>query len=201
MFLHIFFTRRSKYWWVLVKCCTKETLYAHTLFKIRGNIAFDSFVNIVPFYVYHMVHSMTNIQAYIQLWWWWFSARKQVHWLLRHLGMRWVRWFPVAFLTDNYGLATCPKSLRYDFQLQGTEHTHKPPHHMHTYNRISQRCLLQPKATVDIHFCKTWSAHDATHCTTLVKPDSTCYELDYTQWHSLHQKPWRKRRSWQVFSQ
>jgi len=42
----------------------------------------------------------------------WFSIQRQVHWLLRHLGMRWVRWFPVAFLTDNFGWATCPRSLR-----------------------------------------------------------------------------------------
>jgi len=31
---------------------------------------------------------------------------------LRLLGMRWARWFPVAFLTDNYGWATCPRLLR-----------------------------------------------------------------------------------------
>jgi len=43
-------------------------------------------------------------------WWWWFSARRQVYWLLRHLGMRWERWFPVAFLADNYyGWATLSK--------------------------------------------------------------------------------------------
>jgi len=45
-------------------------------------------------------------------WWWWFSVWRQVHWLLCHLGMRWGRWFPVAFLTDNYGWAICPRSLR-----------------------------------------------------------------------------------------
>jgi len=47
-----------------------------------------------------------------QWWWWWFSARRQVHWLLRHLGMRWVISFPVAFFTNNYRWATCPMSLR-----------------------------------------------------------------------------------------
>ena len=30
-FLHIFHTRRSKYRWVPVKCCTNEILYAHRL--------------------------------------------------------------------------------------------------------------------------------------------------------------------------
>ena len=36
--LHIFHTRRSKYRWVLVKCCTKEILCEHRLWKINGNI-------------------------------------------------------------------------------------------------------------------------------------------------------------------
>ena len=36
MFLHIFHTCRSKYRWVLVKCCTKEILCAHRLLKIEG---------------------------------------------------------------------------------------------------------------------------------------------------------------------
>ena len=38
-FLHIFHTRRSKYRRVLVKCCTKEIVCAHRLWKIWGNIA------------------------------------------------------------------------------------------------------------------------------------------------------------------
>jgi len=40
LYLHtiLFHTRRSKYRWVLVKCCTKEILWAHRLWKIRGNI-------------------------------------------------------------------------------------------------------------------------------------------------------------------
>ena len=38
MFLHIFHTCRSKFRWVLVTFCTKEILYAHRLWRIRGNI-------------------------------------------------------------------------------------------------------------------------------------------------------------------
>jgi len=44
-------------------------------------------------------------------WWWWFFAQRQVNSLLHHLGMRWVRRFPAAILADNYGWATCPRSL------------------------------------------------------------------------------------------
>ena len=39
MFLHnIFHTRRSRYRWVLVKCCPKEILCAQRLWKIRGTL-------------------------------------------------------------------------------------------------------------------------------------------------------------------
>jgi len=38
MGLHIFHTRRFKYRWVLVKCCTNEILCTHRLWKIRVNI-------------------------------------------------------------------------------------------------------------------------------------------------------------------
>jgi len=44
-------------------------------------------------------------------WWWWFSAGRHVHWLFHLPGMRWVRWYPIAFLTDNCGWETCPRSL------------------------------------------------------------------------------------------
>ena len=42
MFLHIFHTHRFKCRWVLVKCCTKEILCAHRLWKIRGNIGYQT---------------------------------------------------------------------------------------------------------------------------------------------------------------
>jgi len=38
-FLHIFLTPHSKFRWVMIKCCTKEILCTHRLWKIRGNIA------------------------------------------------------------------------------------------------------------------------------------------------------------------
>jgi len=77
-----------------------------------------------------------KINTMMTWWWWWFSAQRQVHWLLRHPGMRWVRWFPIAFLTDNDdGWATCPRlaSGRLEpatVRLQVTEHTVRPawPH-------------------------------------------------------------------------
>ena len=65
-------------------------------------------------------------------WWWWFSARRQVHWLLRHLGMRWVRGgFPLPssqtimgeqLVQGRYAVARDTATL----QLQGAEHTPTP---------------------------------------------------------------------------